>query len=162
MKSLFIMRHAKSSWDSPNLPDFDRPLAGRGEKDAPRMGDFLAGRDLVPDLIVSSPALRAKTTAKRAAKAMGYDDEIVYDERIYAAGVQDLMAVVAGLPNEVESVMLVGHNPGFEELVEWLCGAAARMPTAAIAYVAIDAENWFEVGENSGVLEWLITPKLLD
>lgn len=161
MKSLLVMRHAKSSWESSRLSDFDRPLAGRGERDAPLMGEFIAARDLVPALIVSSPALRARMTAELAAKAMGYDDKIVYDERIYDAGMDDLIEVVAQLPADAELVMLVGHNPGFEELVEWLCGALARLSTAALAYIAIDGDSWAEAGENSGVLQWLVTPKLL-
>ena len=162
MKELLIMRHAKSSWDPKYRTDFERPLNKRGRKAAPRMGEFLADRDLLPDLIVSSPAERAKQTAELLMEASDYDGESHLDHGIYHAYSGDLLMVVQALPNEVERVMLVGHNPGFEMLVEQLCGGAVRMPTAAIAYVVLPTVSWADVDTETGELQWLVTPKLLD
>ncbi len=162
MKELLIMRHAKSSWDLPYSTDFDRPLSKRGQKAAPRMGEFLAERDLLPDLIVSSPAARAKETAELFIEAADYDGEIEFESGIYHAYADDLVTVVQSLPDEMDRVMLVGHNPGFETLVEQLCGGAVRMPTAAIAYIWLSAASWREVEAGTGELQWLVTPKLLE
>jgi phosphohistidine phosphatase len=162
MKELLIMRHAKSSWDQPYRTDFERPLNKRGRKAAPRMGEFLAERDLLPDLIVSSPAERAKQTADLFSEASGYDGELRFEQDIYHAFAGDLLAVVRGLPDEAERVMLVGHNPGFEMLVEQLCGGDVRMTTAAIAYIKLPVLSWKDVESEMGELQWLVTPKLLD
>ena len=161
MKELLIMRHAKSSWNPPYPTDFERPLNKRGRKAAPRMGKFLAGRDLLPDLIVSSPAERAKQTVELFMMASGYDGETHFEQGIYNAYIGDLVAVVQGLPDAVERAMLVGHNPGFEMLVEQLCGGDVRMPTAAIAYIKLPVTSWADVGRETGELQWLVTPKLL-
>ena len=162
MKELLIMRHAKSAWDVSYNTDFERPLNKRGEKAAPRMGDFVADRDLLPDLIVSSPAARAKQTSALFMEAAAYDGEIQFEHGIYHAYANELLDIVQALPEEAERVMLVGHNPGFEMLVEQLCGGAVRMPTAAIAYIWLSAANWAEVEVETGELQWLVTPKLLD
>jgi phosphohistidine phosphatase len=125
------------------------------------MGKFLAGRDLLPDLIVSSPAERAKQTVELFMMASGYDGETHFEQGIYNAYIGDLVAVVQGLPDAVERAMLVGHNPGFEMLVEQLCGGDVRMPTAAIAYIKLPVTSWADVGRETGELQWLVTPKLL-
>ena len=162
MKELLIMRHAKSSWDSQYRSDFERPLNKRGRKAAPRMGEFLTDRGLLPDLIVSSPAERAKQTAELFMEASDYDGEMHLDHGIYHAYSGDLFLVVQRLPEDAERVMLVGHNPGFEMLVDQLCGVDVRMPTAAIAYVVLPVTRWTEVDTEMGELQWLVTPKLLD
>ena len=161
MKLLLLMRHAKSSWDPPYRSDFERPLAKRGLRDAPFMGEFLAGTRYQPQLIVSSPAMRARMTAERAAGTMNLDDNVRFDDRIYLAAASDLLQVAADLPDDIERAMLVGHNPGFEDAVEALCGAAARMPTAAIACIALPIEHWREIERGIGELQWLVIPKLL-
>ena len=162
MKELLIMRHAKSSWDMPYNTDYERPLNKRGRKAAPRMGEFLADRDLLPDLIVSSPAERAKQTSELFIEAADYGDTIQFEQGIYHAYANDLLAIVQSLPDEAERAMLVGHNPGFEMLVEQLCGGAVRMPTAAIAYIWLSVVSWAEVEAEMGELQWLVTPKLLE
>ena len=112
MKTLFLVRHAKSSRDEPALQDKDRPLNDRGKRDAPKTGVRLAKRDVKPDLILSSPATRAFKTAKIIAKELDYNlKDIVLDERLYAVGVDDLLDVVRGLGDKLERVMVVGHNP---------------------------------------------------
>jgi len=162
MKELLVMRHAKSAWDVSYSTDFERPLNKRGRKAAPRMGKFVADRGLLPDLIVSSPAQRARQTSELFAKAADYDGEIQFEQGIYHAYANELLAIVQALPDETERVMLVGHNPGFEMLVGQLCGGAVRMPTAAIAYIWLSAASWTELEAEAGELQWLVPPKLLE
>lgn len=162
MKEVLIMRHAKSAWDMPYDTDFERPLNKRGRKAAPAMGAFLAERDLLPDLIVSSPAQRARETAELFMEAADYHGEIEFESGIYHAYAVELMGIVQSLPDELERVMLVGHNPGFEMLVEQLCGGAVRMPTAAIAYIWLGVASWTGAEADVGELQWLVTPKLLN
>ncbi len=161
MKTLFLLRHAKSSWDDPTADDIDRPLAPRGEKDAPRLGAFLAATKNRPDLILSSPAERAKATAKRVARAADYPGEIRLEPAIYLADAPTLLEVIHHLPDEANSVMLVGHNPGLEALVTLLCGASTRLPTAALACIAFDTDRWAAVQAGTGTLLWLVNPKIL-
>ena len=143
------------------MPDHQRPLAARGERDAPRIGEYLAANALVPDLVVSSPAERAKATAKRVLKAADYTGELRFDERIYMADVGSLLRVVRGLPDAANRVLLVGHNPGFEELAASLCGGAVRMTTAALACIELTDTQWSTVEPGSGALLWLVNPKVL-
>ncbi|MBF0194956.1 MAG: histidine phosphatase family protein [Magnetococcales bacterium] len=120
-KQLIILRHAKSAWDTDATTDFERPLAKRGKGDAPRMGRWMLENGLLPDHVVSSPALRAKQTALKACKAMDISkSKINWDPRVYGAGTEDLLEVLAEVPNDVFRVMLVGHNPGMEFLFNYL------------------------------------------
>lgn len=161
MKELLVMRHAKSSWDSLAQTDFERPLNLRGERDAPRMGGFLAERSLLPDLILSSPAERAKQTAELVCDAADYHGDLHFHRGIYHADSETLLELISQLPDSYERVMLVGHNPGFEDLVEDLCGANARMPTAAIAYILLGIASWADAEDGQGTLQWLVTPKVV-
>ncbi len=143
MKTLFLIRHAKSSWDNAALPDKERPLNDRGRRDAPKMGERLAKRDVKPDLILSSPAVRALSTAEIIAEKLNYRrKDIVVTERLYAAEVDDLLDVIRQLGDELKCVMLFGHNPEFTELAHRLSGEIAHMPTCAIAEFTFDAKSW--------------------
>jgi phosphohistidine phosphatase len=147
MKTLFLVRHAKSSKDDPSLADRDRPLADRGRKDAPEMGKRLAKRGVKPDLLMSSPALRALTTAQLMADEIGIGrDEIAVEERLYASSADGLLAVIRGLDKKAESAMLFGHNPEFTELARRLSPAIDPMPTCAVAEFRFDTEKWSDVG----------------
>ncbi|REJ75369.1 MAG: histidine phosphatase family protein [Acidobacteria bacterium] len=159
MKTLYVLRHAKSSWDHPELSDFERPLNDRGRKAAPFMGRLMAERDLVPEVIVSSPAVRAKTTARLASEAGDFGAEIRFDERIYGAGSNTLVYIVAEIDDSYSSAMIVGHNPGFEDLVAALTGESHRFPTAALAVIDLDVPNWSEVTRGTGSLRELFIPK---
>lgn len=159
MKTLLVLRHAKSSWDHPHLSDFDRPLNGRGKKAAPFMGALMAEKGLVPDVIVASPANRARTTAEKAAAAGGFDLSVEFDERIYGAGTNGLLYVISGIDNLAETAMIVGHNPGFEMLVSVLTGEHRRMPTAALAVIDLEIDKWADVGSGSGNLRSLFIPR---
>jgi len=162
MKTLLLLRHAKSDWDDPSLRDFDRPLSERGERDAPRIGKALRKRGPLPDFIVSSPAARAKATIKAVAKAAKLELEIRFDESVYGASTPELMRLIRKLPDTSSCALLVGHNPGFEDLVGRLSGLHERMPTAALACLEFHADHWDGINEGQGKLAWLITPKQLD
>src|SRR5688500_5500681 len=120
MKTLFILRHAKSSWDDPGLSDFERPLNDRGRKAAPFMGELMKRKGLSPAVIVSSPAKRAKTTAELVTGAADSAPEIRFDDRIYEASPQALRQVVSELDHFRDSAMIVGHNPGIESFIRFI------------------------------------------
>jgi phosphohistidine phosphatase len=161
MKTLLLLRHAKSSWKDNEARDFDRPLNQRGLKAAPAIGRLIRKRKLQPDLVLSSPAERARQTTQLVIEAAGLKTELRYDERIYEASVARLMGVVSELDDEAGMVMLVGHNPGFEELLEVLTGEAHKMPTAALACLELNIEKWNKVRAGAGRLEWLVKSKEL-
>jgi phosphohistidine phosphatase len=142
MKTLLVLRHAKSSWGEPGLSDHERPLTERGKEDAPRMGQVLREQGLVPDLIVSSTAKRARNTAKKVAQHCGYEDEVQQTETLYLAPAAQYIDLLRRLPDAYQTVAVVGHNPGLEELVELLTGQAERLPTAALAQIALDIAAW--------------------
>jgi phosphohistidine phosphatase len=148
VKTLFLVRHAKSSRDDPTLPDKDRPLNDRGMRDAPRMGERLAKQDAQPDLILSSPAVRALATAELIAKKLDYKvKDIVVDQRLYAAAPDDLLAVIHELGDKPKRVMLCGHNPELSELAHRLSNAITDMPTCAVAEFSFDTKSWSTVGK---------------
>ena len=159
MKTLYILRHAKSSWENANLADFDRPLNERGIIAAPFMGETMARKNFQPGLILSSPAERAKQTALLIKTAGRLEAEIRYDERIYEASPLRLMEIVSEIENEIESVMLIGHNPGFEGLVKFLTGESESLPTAALAVVDLEIDDWSIIHSDCCNLRTLIRPK---
>ncbi len=162
MKTLYLLRHAKSSWDNSNLADFERPLNERGLKTAPLMGETMREKEFLPEIIVSSPAKRARQTAGLVKDSAHIEGEIEFDERIYAASTSELLEVVSELNDENTSAMLVGHNPGFENLVRVLTGKFETMPTAALAVIDLSIENWSEVSPDCGTLREFLRPKDLD
>lgn len=157
MKTLFILRHAKSSWDNNALSDFERPLNERGLRHAPLMGEVMRKNNFSPDLILSSPARRAKETAALVKQAAGIESEIRFDERIYEATSARLLETLAEQTGE--SILLVGHNPGLEELLKFLTGESPPMPTAALAVVDLQMENWNQINSAPGDLRVLIRPQ---
>ena len=161
MKTLLLLRHAKSSWNDPTLRDFDRPLNERGLRAAPLIGSLLRERQLQPGLILSSPAERARQTTALVSEAAHLKVKPRFDERIYEASALALLEVVSQIEDRIDQAMLVGHNPGMEELLMTLTGEARRMPTAALAHIRLDVEKWSEVREGVGHLEWLVKPKEL-
>lgn len=153
------MRHAKSSWGDASLADFERTLNERGLKAAPLVGRFMRRQKLRPDLILCSPAERARQTAALVIKAAQLDAPLRYDERIYEATPARLVEVVSQVEDATDELLLVGHNPGLEGLLELLAGEARRMPTAALARVALDVEKWGKVREGVGRVELFVRPK---
>ncbi|MGF1528384.1 MAG: histidine phosphatase family protein [Candidatus Competibacterales bacterium] len=144
--TLLLMRHAKSAWDDAGLEDFHRPLAPRGRRDGPRMGRWLQRQQLVPQLILSSPATRARQTALLTAEAMGGELEAVrFEPHLYEADPRQLLAVLHGAPDPIERLMVVSHNPGLELLIRALTRGTIStpadgklMPTAAVAQLVAD------------------------
>lgn len=161
MKTLLLLRHGKSSWDDPGLPDASRPLADRGRRAAPKMGRWLRAEGLVPALVVSSPAVRARSTALLVAEAADFEGSILFDARIYEASADTLLEVVRGLPDAAGSALLVGHNPGLEALVSAFAGHDEHLPTAAVAQLELPVARWAEVGLGRGRVVGLWRPKAL-
>jgi phosphohistidine phosphatase len=161
MKQLFLVRHAKSSWDHPEFADFDRPLNQRGERNAPEMAERLSRRGIRPDLIVTSPARRALETARVVAKALHYPLTALREEgRIYEAGIPALLDVIRGLDPAATTAMLVGHNPGLTDLCNVLTEARIdNVPTTGIATITLEVEGWTEVEAGSGRLVDFDYPK---
>ncbi|MDR3576709.1 MAG: histidine phosphatase family protein [Anaerolineaceae bacterium] len=145
MKTVLLMRHAKSSWKDHKLKDFDRPLAKRGKKDVPTMGQLLAEKELVPQMILSSPALRARLTAEIVAEKCGYKGEITYLDSFYLAEPAVYAGALCALPDEVERAMLIGHNPGIEGLLQIMSGVVESLPTSGIAYLVLPISHWAEL-----------------
>ena len=158
MKTLLVLRHGKSSWDEP-LDDHDRPLNKRGKRDAKRLGGTLRERGVIPDVIISSTAERARSTAKRAAKAMGYGGELVETPELYFTSADDELAVVESAPDQYETVMIVGHNPLFEEIASRLVGHYVRMPTAALACIDLETDSWSEIRNAQSTLRFQLIPE---
>ena len=147
MKTLFLVRHAKSSWDDPALADKDRPLNDRGKRDAPKVGERLAKAGAKPDLILSSPAKRALTTAEIIARKLGYKRKnIVVDDRLYAVEAEVLLAVIRQLDDGAGCVMLFGHNPELTELAHRLSSKISHLPTCAVAEFTFGVKSWKRIG----------------
>lgn len=154
MKSLLILRHAKSSWKYAELPDHDRPLNKRGKRDAPMMGRLLRQRKLIPDLIISSTAARAMDTALTVARLVGYKKEIMFCASLYGAGPGAYLKAIASLTKEQDHdcslILIVGHNPGVEELVQMLTREFQEMPTCALAVITLPIETWSSLQRHIG------------
>lgn len=151
-KVLYLVRHAKSSWANPDLSDRMRPLNERGQRDAPRMGKRLAKRIERPQLIVSSPALRALTTANLIAQALGYGPEDIHiDEQIYTFNAADLADSVRRFDSQLDRIMLVGHNPAVTRLVNDLSDANIdNIPTGGVVTLELDVASWRDIGQGNG------------
>lgn len=142
-RTLLLVRHAKSSWEEVALSDRARPLAKRGQRDAPLMGKRLAKAGVKPDAILSSPACRALSTANIIAEALDFRAKsILVDERLYASDVETLLAVIGELGDPLRCVMLFGHNPEFTDLAHRFSGKITRMPTCAVVQFTFDAASW--------------------
>ena len=152
MKRLVLLRHAKSSWSDDRLADAERPLTERGERDAPRIGARLRERGIRPDLVLSSPAVRARSTAKLAAQALSLGPGAIrIESSLYLAAPEEVMAIVLAQAENVGCLLVVGHNPGLTELVHLLLPdfGLADLPTAGTVVIDFAAERWSEAG-NSG------------
>ncbi|GMQ77767.1 MAG: histidine phosphatase family protein [Anaerolineae bacterium] len=162
MKSLLILRHAKSSWKNKYLSDHDRPLNKRGKRDAPRMGQLIRNEDLVPDLILTSSAERALKTAEAAADACGFEDEIQIVRSFYHGSIGTYHDVLSQVSDKISRVLIVGHNPGLEDFLEDLIGVWERLPTAALAHITLPIRSWKNFDEQiEGHLENLWVPREL-
>ena len=160
-KVLYISRHAKSSWDDASLADFDRPLNKRGKKDAPMMGELLESLGVLPELIIASPAKRAIRTARILADKILYPaSEIVLNEDIYEASTSDLLDIIENFDDSLKSVMIVGHNPSFTHLANYLTETYFdNVPTCGIVAVGFELSHWKDIDKNSGKIIFYEYPK---
>lgn len=149
MKTLLILRHAKSSWGDEELDDHERPLSKRGKRDAPLIGRLLRDQGLLPDLIVSSTAKRAHRTAKLVAESSAYGGEIWLTQELYAAPAATILEVIRTLPNHAQCILVVGHNPGLEELLEILTGETITLVTASLACLNLPIESWEDLNSDT-------------
>lgn len=160
MKTLFLLRHAKSSWAEPGMPDHERPLNDRGKRDAPHVGQWLREQGLLPDRIVSSTAKRARKTAEKVAHHCGYRGEIEFSAALYEAHPDAYVRHLQQLPDNEQAVLVVGHNPTLEELLEQLTGQHDSLPTAALAVVEMPIDRWQDLAASpTGRLRTLWRPK---
>jgi phosphohistidine phosphatase len=167
MKRLYLLRHAKSSWDDPRLADHDRPLAPRGRRAAKDIAKHLGRKEISPELVLCSPSTRTRQTLKRLAPGLGKNADVQIEPELYAAPARDLLDVLHKVPDEVESVMLIGHNPGIQNLALSLASAGSeiprlrsKFPTAALATLAFNG-TWRELAPGSAELVSLVKPKEL-
>lgn len=158
MKRLMIVRHAKSDWDDVSLSDFDRPLNNRGKQAAPDMASRLFNKGIIPQYLLSSPAVRAKTTANIFAKTLGLA-EPKYNRAIYEASYPTLLQIINGLPDAYNFVALFGHNPGMSDLLYNLTGEMYDMPTCTVAIIDFDINEWKMVSSDMGSLSYYDYPK---
>jgi phosphohistidine phosphatase len=159
MKTLVLLRHAKSSWENTEISDFDRPLNSRGLKDAPIVGQNIKNRNIEIELILCSPAKRTKVTAILVRASGEIKAELRFDENIYEASSLNLLKMISKIEDSVNSVLIVGHNPGSEDLIRILTNQIQLFPTAALAKISLPIETWSDVSNCKGNLDFLLTPK---
>ncbi len=149
MKTLYLVRHAKSSWNNANMSDHARPLNDRGERDAPLMGERLKARKPQPTIIISSSAVRAETTATILAEAIDYPlSDLKIDERLYGAELNDVISIIGKLNDAIECGMLVGHNPTFTDVINALSGSQMKeVPTCSMAVLRFPTNTWSKIGQ---------------
>jgi len=162
IKTLFLLRHAKASPIVDDMLDFDRPLTKQGEKAAELIGQLLSSRGVTLDLILSSPAVRARETIELVMKAAGLQAKLRFDQRIYEAGPVQLLEIISQIEDDRHPVMMVGHNPSFEELLQALTGQAEHLSAGALAKIIFDTATWREIQEKKGALDWVVQPKELE
>ncbi len=162
MPTLLLMRHAKSDWDAEYGTDHDRPLNDRGRRSARLMGRVLTEEGLAPEVVISSTAVRARTTSELAIEAGEWDAELVLDRALYESGPQGVLAAGAETPPEIGRLMLVGHQPTWSMLVARLTGERAEMKTATVAVIDLAIDSWADLPGSSGSLARLIEPKSFD
>ncbi|MEL6988238.1 MAG: histidine phosphatase family protein [Bacteroidota bacterium] len=162
MKNLYLIRHAKSSWADLSLPDEDRPLNARGKRDAPRMAEFLADQLTEVDAFISSPAKRAKATAKHFLHAFGFSkDDLILNKSLYHASIDDIYNVIFGLNDKRDNIFLFGHNPGFTFFANIFTNdAIANVPTCGIVHIKADIKKWSDFDYKSGKLKNFYYPKM--
>lgn len=171
MKTVYLLRHAKSAWDKGDLADHDRPLSKRGREACDTLARYVRRRHVEPALVLCSTAKRARQTFEGIAERLGRTWAAEERDDLYLAEAPRMLALLRGLPDELPSVMLVGHNPGLAELAERLCQPAGRrrlaevdgrFPTGALATIVFEAERWRELGVGEGRLDDYVTPGSLD
>jgi phosphohistidine phosphatase len=160
MPTLYLLRHAKSSWADESMRDFDRPLANRGREACAVIGEFIEEKGIEFDLVLVSTAVRTRETIALVKDRAKFQAEVRYDERIYEATTSQLLEVISQVENDRKSVLLVGHNPGIEDLLALLTGEHHQVTTATLAKIELNASAWSANLANAGTLDWIVRPKL--
>lgn len=145
MKNLLLMRHAKSSWKDDSLEDHERPLKKRGRKDAKRIAKVIHKNDLVPDVILSSSAVRSRETVDIIVKTLDYENPVEFSDKLYMGEPQDFIDALCNLSQEHDTVMIVGHNPGLEAYLQIIDGEIESVPTAGLGYLVLAIDDWKEI-----------------
>lgn len=165
MKTLFLLRHAKSSWNAPQLDDFQRPLAPRGENALPGMAQVLDAIETKPERVYSSPAKRALQTAQGIVQLLSSPIQVETHDPLYLADVNACLELTHSLPDQLQSVMLVGHIPGMEEFLEWLCCGQSvgfiSLKTANLAWLELNISSWKDTGHARASLRALIPSRMI-
>jgi phosphohistidine phosphatase len=168
VKRLYLLRHAKSSWKEPGLSDFERPLKHRGREACAVMAAYMAQHGIAPDLVLCSPARRAAETLGLIVRHLGRELDTVFRERLYMASAPELLAELRGVDDQVEALMVVGHNPGLADLARGLVGSgepaalaalSRKVPTAALACFDLDCQRWAQAAPEGAHLSAYATPK---
>jgi phosphohistidine phosphatase len=160
MKTLLLLRHAKSSWKKSDMPDHERPLNKRGKKEAPKVGAYLKDNGLVPDLILTSTARRAHATADAVAEASGFEGEVELYQDLYMSDTASYLDILRCMPDNANRVLVVGHNPDVEDLITLLTELKEHMTTAALAVITLPITRWEELNEaTDGRLQNLWVPR---
>ena len=159
MKKLYIIRHAKSSWSDDTLDDFERPLNKRGKENAPMMGQKLKEMGVMPDIIISSPAQRAKSTAKMIAKEIKYTKDIIFNQDIYESDVSTLHEILTGVADEYGTLFLVGHNPSLNMLAQYYVDFNQNIPTSGVVEIGFSCEKWADISSKNAKLISFDFPK---
>lgn len=169
VRTIILLRHGKSSWSDPSLADIDRPLAPRGEHASRRIAKYIRQKKIRPALVLCSPSLRTRQTLAAIEPSLDKGCSVELEPQLYAASEEDLLERLRALPEPVESVMLIGHNPGLQELALVLASRGAELPrleekfpTAALATVAVDSESWVALRPGGGELVDYVVPRQLD
>lgn len=161
-RRLIIMRHAKSAWDTDAATDHARPLSGRGRRDAPRVAAAIAALGWCPTLALSSDSLRTRQTFEHMRQALGGEVRVHFTRRLYHAGLDAVQEELENVDDAVRTVMVVGHNPGWEELLQQLCRRDLRMTTANAALLTVETDSWAQaLSRDTWTLERLLRPKEL-
>ena len=160
MLTLYLLRHAKSSWADESMRDFDRPLANRGREACAVIGEFIEEKGIEFDLVLVSTAVRTRETIALVKDRAKFQAEVRYDERIYEAITAQLLEVISQVENDRQSVLLVGHNPGIADLLALLTGEQHQVTTATFAKIELNVSAWSANLANAGTLDWIVRPKL--
>jgi phosphohistidine phosphatase len=167
MKTLYLLRHAKSSWDDPAIQDFQRPLADPGRQAAPRIGKYMKKQKLIPNAVLCSGARRAVETWELIAPSFD-EPKVQIDDTLYMASPDAMLSWLRRLPADLGAVLMIGHNPGFEELAHRLCSNGKKkaikqmrkkFPAGALAVITFETDDWAQVGDGSGFLDRFVRPK---
>jgi phosphohistidine phosphatase len=168
MKTVYLLRHAKSSWDDASLSDHDRPLNGRGRSAAPRVGFWMRGAEHPPDLVLCSTATRTRQTLEAVLSQLNVEPAVEFREDLYLADPMDMLDLLKSLPNAVESVLMVGHNPGTGMLADALSGdgppdqlriMCSNFPTAGLAIIELNVDRWKDAENGCGSLKEFVRPR---